>query len=332
VGQDSKQLISVALRQASTLNPISRCVRLSRCLSFVALATVASGLTGCSAIGGDVVVEPQRLSVQTLLSFQAPLLESSGLALHDNWIWSMNDSAGASRLYGFDLSRLGQPNPLERQVDLDGAVNFDWEALATNERDLYVVDCGNNRGDRIWLQLYQIPLKSLSQERAVVRRSDFRWGDVQYAVARRDHNNDCEAATWIGDKLWLFTKNWQDLHSRVYKLNPTQSQQSLYTEQRLAVGGLITGADYSAYHQTLALLGYGSGIGMLQPFIWLVPLSPSAQQIEWNQAKRYDLAQPGQWEAIHWYGEQLLITREKSILGPAEVARVTPPNSALSNR
>lgn len=321
MGQDSKKL-RLAARQVSLSTSYVK-----RSLGLLMAGLITVGLTGCSARGGaDIAVEPQRLSPETLMALESPLLESSGLALVDNQIWSMNDSAGASRLYGFDLN-----TKATNQVLLNGAINFDWEALATSDSDLYVVDCGNNRGDRIWLQLYKLALSQLTSVEITVERSDFRWGDVEYSISRRNHNNDCEAATWIGDQLWLFTKNWQDQNSRVYHLKPNDSPQSLMSTQSLAVGGLITGADYSAANQTLALVGYGAGVNILQPFIWLVPLLPDAQKIDWSLAKRFDIAESGQWEAIHWQGDKLLLTREKSILGRAKVARLTLPAAALSN-
>lgn len=252
------------------------------------------------------------------------LQESSGLALYDNRLWSMNDSEGAPELIWLDLpaGRLGS-------VKLEGATNFDWEALALGDEQLYLLDCGNNRGDRIWMQLYAVPLSGLKQASVGVERSDFRWGDTQYQVARREHNNDCEAAAWVDGQIWLFTKNWQDQQSRLYKLTPGTDRQQLLTQKIMNVGGLVTGADYSAEHKMLVLLGYGSGLRLLQPFIWLAPVTGG--ELIWDQAKRYDLAESGQWEAIVWQGSELLLTREQSILGDAEVARLKLPKTALSH-
>lgn len=270
------------------------------------------------------MAQSERLAPLKLVSLGPQLQESSGLAMYDNRLWSMNDSEGAPELIWLDL-----PAGRSGSVKLEGATNFDWEALALGDEQLHLLDCGNNRGDRIWMQLYSVPLSGLKQPSVGVERSEFRWGDVQYQVARREHNNDCEAATWIDGQIWLFTKNWQDQQSRLYKLTPGAGRQQLLTQTTINVGGLVTGADYSAEHQMLALLGYGSGLRLLQPFIWLAPVTDG--ELMWNQAKRYDLAESGQWEAIVWQGSELLLTREQSILGDAEVARLKLPKGALSH-
>lgn len=295
--------------------------------SLAALGLLLATLQGCgSTSGGSPVVraEAERLEPITLVALGPELQESSGLARVGSTLWSMNDSGGESQLSSYDLQakQFGA-------VALAGAVNFDWEAMAQSDTHLFVVDCGNNRGDRIWLQLYQIELSQLGNASVDVQRRDFRWGDVEYGVKRRAHNNDCEAAAWVDNELWLFTKNWQDQATRLYRMRPSEDRQQLLSSERFAVDGLITGADYSAEHQTLALIGYGKGLRVLQPFVWLVPVEESA--LVWSQAKRYLIAKSGQWEAIVWQDADLLISREESVLGGAQFARIRLPQAALTN-
>lgn len=296
-------------------------------LQTAALALSLIWLQGCGTNPGSspyVHAEPERLAPLKLSELGPHLLESSGLALATERIWTMNDSGGAPELSWIELSA-GRSGA----VALDGATNFDWEALAQSDTHFYVVDCGNNRGDRIWLQLYQVELAALTAKRANVMRSDFRWGDVSYGVNRRAHNNDCEAAAWVEGELWLFTKNWQDQATRLYRMSPGVDRQQLQSNERFETDGLITGADYSVEHQMLALIGYGKGLRVLQPFIWLVPVVEKVP--DWTQARRYLLAQSGQWEAIVWQGSELLISREESPLGGAQIARVRLPAAALSH-
>jgi len=268
--------------------------------------------------------EAESLSPVTLAKLGPHLHESSGLALVDGQLWTMNDSGGEA-----ELTRLELPVGRSTALALQGAINFDWEALAQSAEHLFIVDCGNNRGDRIWLQLYQIELGALVESGAQAARTDFRFADVEYAVNRRAHNNDCEAATWVGDQLWLFTKNWDDQATRLYRMVPGVHKQQISSSERFYTDGLVTGADYSEAHQMLALLGYGKGLRVLQPFIWLVPVTDRAPQ--WGRAKRYLLNESGQWEAIVWRGSELLISREESVLGGAEIARVSLPIAALSH-
>jgi len=282
---------------------------------------------GCASGVGDKPVpqaESQRLEPLWLLSLGEAVQESSGLAAVAQRYWTLNDSGGAAQLIWVD--------PLERSqgnLALEGAVNFDWEALAQSETSMYIVDCGNNRGDRIWLQLYTLPLTALNSEAAIVQRQDFRWGDVDYQINRRAHDNDCEAAAWVDDQLWLFTKGWESGTTRLYTLRPGEDRQSLLSKAEYPVDGLITGADYSATHQRLALIGYGKGLRVLQPFIWIVPVKD--KQMLWDRAKRYWLAQSGQWEALVWDGDSLVISREESVLGGAGFARISLPAAALKD-
>ena len=284
-------------------------------------------LQGCvTAPDGSPYVraEAERLTPHRVTELGPHLHESSGLARVGERLWTMNDSGGDA-----ELARLDLPAGRSTAVALEEATNFDWEALAQSADHLYVVDCGNNRGDRIWLQLYQVEMAALDKSSAPVARTDFRFADVEYAVKRRAHNNDCEAATWVDDQLWLFTKNWDDQATRLYRMVPGADKQQLSSSEQFYADGLVTGADYSQTHQMLALLGYGKGLRVLQPFIWLVPVTQNAPQ--WGRAKRYLLNESGQWEAIVWRGSELLISREESVLGGAEIARVSLPNAALSH-
>ncbi|NVK00415.1 MAG: hypothetical protein HWE12_02640 [Oceanospirillaceae bacterium] len=292
--------------------------------ALLAAAASAALLLGCAS-SERVRVESARLIPEQLVTLGPELQESSGLARYAGRLWSMNDSEGEPELIWLELSS-GRSGTLA----LQGAVNFDWEALAQSDDQLYLLDCGNNRGDRIWLQLYSVPLDQLTRAQAEVQRSDFRWGDVDYQVARRAHNNDCEAASWIGNELWLFTKNWQDEQSRIYRMQPGVDRQQLTSEQSINVGGLITGADYNAELQMLALLGYGKGLRVLQPFIWLAPLVDG--ELQWSLAKRFDLTESGQWEAVVWQDDELLLSREESILGGAAIAKLRLPRSALRHK
>lgn len=292
-----------------------------------ALLLALALLQGCvTAPDGSPYVraEAERLTPHRLTELGPHLQESSGLARVGDQLWTMNDSGGEAELTSLDL-----PAGRSTAVALEGATNFDWEALAQSTEHLYVIDCGNNRGDRIWLQLYQVELNALDQPSATAVRADFRFADVEYGVKRRAHNNDCEAATWVDDQLWLFTKNWDDQATRLYRMVPGAYKQQLSSSERFYTDGLVTGADYSQTHQMLALLGYGKGLRVLQPFIWLVPVKDRAPQ--WGLAKRYLLSESGQWEAIVWRGSELLISREESVLGVAEIARVSLPNAALSH-
>lgn len=259
----------------------------------------------------------------SIRSFSDSLPEGSGLALRNETLWSINDGGNEPSLYGLDLSDVAASQL--KQISVRNAANLDWESLITTDESLVIADCGNNRGDRIWFQFHSISWDQLDESQGLVDANtiNVKLADVTPAVERQGHNHDCEAVTEVDGSYWLFTKNWQDHKSRLYIIDPNQDQQSVRSQQSFDVSGLITGADYDSTTRRLALIGYGSGFAVTQPFIWIIPVDQG--QADFNQAVRYSLAKMGQWEAIHWYQSHLLISRESSPLGGALLAEVKLP-------
>ena len=259
----------------------------------------------------------------SIRSLADPLPESSGLALHNETLWSINDGGNEAILYGFDLA--GESNFKIKQIAVRNAANLDWESLITTQESLVIADCGNNRGDRIWFQFHSINWDQLDVSQGLVdaKTINVKLADVTPAVERQDHNRDCEAVTEVDGDYWLFTKNWLDQKSRLYVVDPDRDQQSVEALETFDAAGLITGADYDSKSRRLALIGYGSGFAVTQPFIWIIPVDQGVAQFD--QAVRYSLAKMGQWEAIHWYQGHLLISRESSPLGGALLAEVKLP-------
>ncbi len=259
----------------------------------------------------------------TIRSFSDLLPEGSGLALRHQTLWSINDGGNDPILFSLDMAD-GADSTMT-QIRVRNAANLDWESLLATDESLVIADCGNNRGDRVWFQFHSIEWERLASSQSLVDAStiNVKLADVKPAVERQNHNRDCEAATEVEGHYWLFTKNWRDQKSRLYIVDPAQDQQSVKAQDTFDVAGLITGADYDPESGRLALVGYGSGFAVTQPFIWIIPLSHG--RAEFDKAVRYSLAKMGQWEAIHWYQGRLLILRESSPLGGALLAEVKLP-------
>lgn len=293
-------------------------------MRWIGLSLALLILTGCSSSPVDRSQWSENNLVPTsLLSFADHLPEGSGLALNNEMLWSVNDGGNDPVLFGINLT--DESATTMKQVTVRNAANLDWESLITTSESLVIADCGNNRGDRIWFQFHSISWGQLEVNEGLVdaKTIHVKLADVTPAVERQDHNRDCEAVTEVDGSYWLFTKNWQDQKSRLYIVDPKLDQQSVRTQATFEVAGLITGADYDAKSGRLALIGYGSGFAVTQPFIWIVPVFQG--QPQFDQAVRYSLAKMGQWEAIHWYQGYLLISRESSPLGGALLAKVTLP-------
>jgi len=282
------------------------------------LVLLAGGCASSPATGpaGSLVVERQaRLADE--------ISETSGLAAHAGQLWSHNDSGDKARLYAL-ASADGQV--VQRRV-LRDALNFDWEEMAQDDEWLHVLDCGNNMGRRQWMQVYSIRWSALDAggvaDPVPSRLTEFRFADAGPSAGAYRHDNDCEAAAVVDGVLWVFSKNWQDQHTRLYRLRPDGQRHALVSEDRYPVEGLITAADYDSERKQLALLGYTRKRFSSSAFIWLVPVDQG--QLQWSAAKRHPVSPAGQWEAVLWRPEGLLLTRENSWLGSSWLGLIRLP-------
>lgn len=265
-----------------------------------------------------------NITIQTQLADR--MKETSSLALLDGQLWTTNDSGDRANLYQVN-ELTGQ---VVKRVSIAGVGNYDWEALAQDTNKLYVIDCGNNKGTRKSRSIIGVERRTLlaaehGDKLAASGVDRFTMADKpQEPLTMFLHDYDCEAAAVVGEQLWIFSKNWVDLKSRRYSLDlggltnsasaltsssEAQPVQALEPQQELDVDGLITAADFNAVTGQLALLGYSESLIYKQPFIWLVPVQD--KQVDWQQARRFNLAPYGQWESIAWRGEnELLVTAE----------------------
>jgi hypothetical protein len=269
-----------------------------------------------------------NIAIQTQLADRVK--ETSSLALLNGQLWTTNDSGDSANLYQINE----QTGLVVKQVNIAGVDSYDWEALAQDAKKLYVIDCGNNKGTRKSRSIIGVERRTLlaaedGSKLAASGIDRFTMADKpQQPLTMFFHDYDCEAATVVGDQLWIFSKNWVDFNSRRYSLDlvnltgnvsaltsspapvpALQPVQALEPQQELDVGGLITAADFNAVTGQLALLGYSESLIYKQPFIWLVPVEN--KQVDWQQARRFNLAPYGQWESIAWRGDhELLVTAE----------------------
>lgn len=193
--------------------------------------------------------------------------ETSGLIWFRGSWWTHNDSGGKPEIYR--LSKNGKR--IIQTVSLEGVENDDWEDLATDGTSLYIGDFGNNKGRRTNLAIYKVDWKNIPEagdvrvKPLVIR---FKWADqTDFNPKAYHHNFDCEALFCAKGRLWLFTKNWGNLNSRLYSLPTVPGQYSISPLYEFDARLRVTGADYEATSQTLALIGYIDFV----PSVWLMP-------------------------------------------------------------
>ncbi|MEP6950628.1 MAG: hypothetical protein ABI863_15190 [Ginsengibacter sp.] len=200
------------------------------------------------------------------------LIESSGLQMADNFLWSFNDGGNPPQLYRIDTAT----NTLLQRVILSVATNVDWEDIAFDGTYFYVGDFGNNlNGARTDLKIYKFPLSAIpayaanpvvnitAQQTSII---SFTYSDQpQPPVATTSNNTrfDCEAMIVDNGEIHLFTKNWIDKNTTHYVINSTDAGAYTATPvETLATNYLVTAADKVAGQNIIVLLGYqNSGTG-----------------------------------------------------------------------
>lgn len=220
-----------------------------------------------------------KLFIQELSSH---LNETSGLILFDDLLWTINDSGGENKIYGFSFK-----GKIKREIEIDDAENVDWESLTQDKKHIYIGDFGNNRGNRNNQSIYKIKKKDIKKKESQKVKSKKLKFDFE---DQKDYNYnprtayDCEAMVEFKDAIYLFTKNRKNFSTTVYKIPKQNDEYKLEPIEKFDVDALITGADISPDEKMLALIGYKN----LKPILWIFSdISPG--KFFDGQKERYEL-------------------------------------------
>lgn len=196
-----------------------------------------------------------QVSVVEKYTLDSQVNETSGLLYVNDRIITHNDSGDDAKLYELNPSN-GQ---IERTIVIANATNVDWEDLAKDEDYIYIGDIGNNSGNRTDLKIYKISIADfLNQNSVTAAIISFEYEDQSEFTPLPNANNfDAEALLDYGDDLLIFTKNWQNFQTNVYKVSKTPGAHSASKVSTGNVGGLITGASVAEANDDLFFLcGY----------------------------------------------------------------------------
>ena len=148
---------------------------------------------------------------------------------------------------------------------------MDWEAITSNSTHVFIGDVGNNNGNRQDLCLYRFLKSDLTLDTVQAEKLPFYWSDqTQFTSLPNANNYDCEAIVADADSITLFSKNWEDLQTRRYRL-PCFWSDTLAAQLRdsFAVDGLITDACVDTFLNRSYLLGYkNNGNNFYTSFVW----------------------------------------------------------------
>jgi hypothetical protein len=232
--------------------------------------------------------------------------------------WTINDSGGGPRIFAIKATgETIKPEGLKmyRGIQVEGATNIDWEALALDDRgNMYIGDFGNNSSLRRNLAIYLLrePDPRLHTRVAVRRKIPFSYPE-QRRFPEPGRNFDAEALFWAYGHLYLLTKHWTDRHSVLYRFDTllagTDNRVSLLAT--LNFGGPVTAADISDDGSLLAVLTYRH--------IWLIEVTEREGGLLLGRKYRLPV-RAGQCEGVCFSGDRLLITNEQREIFAVQLA------------
>ncbi|MBL6962789.1 MAG: T9SS type A sorting domain-containing protein [Bacteroidetes bacterium] len=230
----------------------------SRANNYNPIATINDG----SCLYDKTIVNPRVVIPELPLN----LFENSGMISFNGLLWFHNDSGGEAELYGLD----SLTNEIKATIRLTNATNTDWEDVCQDSLFVYVGDFGNNTGTRSDLKIYRID-KSVFPDTGTVNVyansiAYFYPDQVDFTERNNKHNFDCEAFFIHSDHMYLFSKNWVNEWTKVYRIPTQPGTYVAGLVDSFNVKGLITSADFDEARQELALLGYQNYV----PFFWLM--------------------------------------------------------------
>lgn len=247
--------------------------------------------------------------------------ESSGLIFLDGRIITHNDSGGEAALYELNENT----GDVSRKVAITNSTNRDWEDIDLDDQYIYIGDFGNNNGTRRDLKIYRVAIADYldSDEVASAESIEFSYEDqADFSSSPMSTNFDAEGLIAYGDFLYIFTKNWLDNRTNVYKLPKTPGSHSALRVDQIDSGGLVTGATYNALSERIVLVGYDG----FSPFLFEIS-NFAADEFSKGALRRSELNVPSgssfQVESIGFAGTgRHLLTSEGNLLGYAALTDI----------
>ncbi|WKK65652.1 T9SS type A sorting domain-containing protein [Lutimonas zeaxanthinifaciens] len=255
--------------------------------------------------------------------------ETSGLIFFSDRLITHNDSEGMNALYEINV----ETGNVIRTVEIGNATNVDWEDICHDTEFIYVGDFGNNNGNRKNLRVYKISKADyLNSENVAAEIIDFSYADQNdFESAPNDTNFDAEALIAFGPDLFIFTKNWVDQRTNIYKLPKTPGTYEIQRIDEFNASGLVTGGTYNSDSNKVLLTGY-SGIRA-----FLIELSGFSNGIFSNGTIEKNnlnipLSESFQTEAIAYSdASQHYISAEKNALGDAALYSLISETLSVEN-
>lgn len=203
----------------------------------------------------------QTLILNELCDMPIQVMETSGLENGpDGCFWTHNDSGNAPELFCIDTTGV-----IQRQVQIVGDANTDWEDLAKDDAgNIFIGNFGNNALNRTDLRIIKVPnIDTCTSTTFVTDTIRFSYPDQINFPPVGDYGNfDMEAMVWYQDSLHLFSKDRSSPstgYSKHYRLPAVGGTYIAELIDSLYTGGSsfvfsVTSADLSEDNSELVLL------------------------------------------------------------------------------
>lgn len=204
------------------------------------------------------------MEIEKRFSLEGLVDECSGLCYSKEGLWMMNDGGNPSEIFllgsrdyenWLNLSEGNTEPSMKLQKFILPVKNRDWEAIETDGIHLYIGEFGNNNGDRKDLRVYKVNIEALkrytlmhnagikdSLNRIQVDTIAFVYENQKKFKRKKLQNFDCESMIFAKDSLYLFTKNWKNLQSNVYRIPARKGDYMAQKIGQFNAGHLLTDA------------------------------------------------------------------------------------------
>lgn len=230
-----------------------------RLLKLIILFPVLISCTSNDSIN-SILNTNSGVEINKVVDLSSELNETSGLINFNGTIITHNDG-DQPYLYEVDT----KSGAVNRTVEISNIAAKDIEDICQDENYIYLADIGNNSNTRTDLVIYKInKLDYLENDHVSAEQIEISYKDqTDFAKSNNSTNYDAEALVAIGNNLFLFTKNWKNLKTSVYKIPKLHGKYQLDPIDSYDIGGLITGASYNKNKQVVLLIGYHN----ISPFV-----------------------------------------------------------------
>jgi hypothetical protein len=226
------------------------------------------------------------------------IYETSGLIYLNSEYISHNDSGGQPELYIIDSTN----GEIKHTIIIKDAINRDWEDLASDDNYIYIGDFGNNSGSRTDLRIYKVKKPNFLQKYPKLELLNtfyFQFEDQKaFEKNFRETPFDCEAFFVINNTAYIFTKNWKDQTTGLYKLPLDGTTKTASLISVLNVECLITGADFNKLNNSIVCSGYKKGFP-IKPILVFIGFNPANESISYLKMHNLNYCNH-QIEGIAW--------------------------------